>query len=379
MKFAIVIVAYNRPYETKRLLDSVCAADYYNDDVDLIVDIDKGMRQSEIKEVIQDICWTRGKYDIVMRPERMGLRAHIFACGGYTDSYDAVIVLEDDLIVAPSFYSFAKNACERYDSDHRISEISLYSYAVNEFEARPFLPAKNDSDVYAMQVVQSWGECWTKRMWEDFMRSQSYNKSDFPFNDNLHNRVNAWGKNSWKKVFANYLIESNTTVIYPYVSFTSNYSEAGEHCKHIVSDYQVTMQEGEKTEVCLPDLDDCIAYDQFFERIFKASASWNSEICLDLYGSKHRYDGYKLVASTKRLPFKVVNKFGLVRKPQEDNVIYSEPGEGIFLYDLAIHSKLPADNEKFLIQYDFGYLSWRRSLKNAVFAIKEKITDKLKR
>ena len=125
MKIGIVVVAYNRPEETRRLVDSICKAEYGQDAVDLIVDVDKGKTQLEIRDRLQEIKWEHGDFTVILRPERMGLRPHVFACAEYTEKYDAVIVLEDDLVVAPSFYLFARQACARYDADERISQISL--------------------------------------------------------------------------------------------------------------------------------------------------------------------------------------------------------------------------------------------------------------
>ena len=366
MKFAIIVVAYNRPDETRRLVDSICRAEYDGDSVDLIVSIDKGKRQSEIENAVKSVTWCHGMYKILVHPERKGLRSHIFSCGSFTNIYDAVIVLEDDLVVSKSYYLFAKKASEYYNDDERVAQISLYSYAVNEFEARPFYPAHNDSDVYAMQVAQSWGECWTKRMWKRFQESTLYKLETFENNDNLHDRVNAWGKNSWKKVFSNYIVQSNTYVIYPYCSFTTNYSEAGEHCKHIVPDYHVVMMDSIKNSYRFLPLDECVTYDAFFERKFKNEILPYSDICIDIYGSKHKYDGFKYVATTKVLPYKIVATYGMILKPQENNVLCRESGNAIRVYDLGIHDKMAKCNEEELLRFDYGYLPWKRSIKHGI-------------
>ncbi len=378
-RFAIIVVAYNRPYETRRLIDSICYARYGDDNVDLIIDIDKGIKQEEIVEAIKNVNWNYGKFQIISRPERMGLRPHILECGKFTHQYDAIILLEDDLIVSPAFYEFAKAATEKYDSDNRIAQISLYTYSVNEFEARPFIPARSNSDVFAMQIVQSWGECWTKRMWEDFEKSDYYTATELPANPNLHKRVNSWGKNSWKKVFSNYISAHDLFVIYPYNSFTTNYSEAGEHCKRIVSDYQVCL-EHEKRMYTLPELDACIRYDGFFERIFNPGEVTIDSLCIDIYGSKNGYEHKRYLASTKRLPYLVIKEYGLIRKPCEDNVRYKEPGKGIFIYDLTQKTdKLPEKNEEILINYDYGYFSWRRSFKHGLLGLRNSLREKMRR
>ena len=44
MKFAVVVVGYNRPFGLKRLILSLKEADYLSDKVDLVISIDKGKK-----------------------------------------------------------------------------------------------------------------------------------------------------------------------------------------------------------------------------------------------------------------------------------------------------------------------------------------------
>ena len=103
---AVVVVAYNRPKETRRLVDSILLAHFDGDAVDLIVSIDKSDCQQQVHDACADVTWEHGTYSIVMRENRMGLRPHILSCGELTEHYDGVIVLEDDLIVAQEFYRY---------------------------------------------------------------------------------------------------------------------------------------------------------------------------------------------------------------------------------------------------------------------------------
>lgn len=77
-------------------------------------------------------------------------------CGEFTKEYDGLIVLEDDVFVAPSFYLYAR-ACVEVYSDDRIAGVSLYSFGVNYHNMLPFVPLRSESDVYLMQNAQSWG------------------------------------------------------------------------------------------------------------------------------------------------------------------------------------------------------------------------------
>ena len=157
MKYAIVAVGYNRPDSIEQLLKSLLNANYAGDQVDLVVSLDKGQRQQEIVTVAEKMSWPHGEKIVRAFPERQGLRAHIIQCGDLTEKYDAVVVLEDDLMVAPHFYSYVKQTVDRYVDDDRIAGISLYKHQTHPGVNRPFEPANNGYDVYMQQFAMSWG------------------------------------------------------------------------------------------------------------------------------------------------------------------------------------------------------------------------------
>ena len=84
------------------------------------------------------------------------------------DYYDAVIVLEDDIIVAPGFYKFAVAATKFYCNDNNIAGISLYNYPFNYQTFEPFDALKSEYDVYFMQIAMSWGQVWMRDSWRRF-------------------------------------------------------------------------------------------------------------------------------------------------------------------------------------------------------------------
>ena len=379
---SVVVVAYSRPKETRRLIDSIIAGRFDGDTVDLILSIDKSACQQEVKDACADVVWEHGEYKIIMRENRMGLRPHILSCGELTEQYDGVIVLEDDLCVTPDFYRYAKAAMQYYNDDDRVAQISLYAYGVNEFTSRPFYPAKNQYDVYAMQVTQSWGQCWSKKMWEAFKASPYYTCPTISPRPQIPDNVNKWKETSWKKNFTNYLADSGKYVVYPYCAYSTNHSIAGEHRDESVSSYHVVMQEGEKDTFAFCPLEDCVKYDLFFERVDMAvaiPACQGKKLCMDLYGKKRYYEEADLLLSTNRLPYRVLGEYALALKPHENNLKKPEPGKGIFLYDLQVKvDSLPADNRKQVIAFDIGCLYWRRTLKHGIWGMAKAVSKKLK-
>ena len=133
IKPAIVAVGYNRPDGMKRLLDSIGKATYNCDDVPLIISIDESNRSNEVESMATAFEWTHGIKEIRRFPERQGLRKHIVQCGDLSEKYGAVIILEDDLVVAEDFYTYVCAAHEKYGDEEEICGVALYSYGCNVF------------------------------------------------------------------------------------------------------------------------------------------------------------------------------------------------------------------------------------------------------
>src|SRR5580704_2068270 len=117
MNPAIMVVGFNRFKSIERLLAGVLAADFSDyDQVPLIVSVDGGGDES-IARFAERLQWKRGPLTVIPRPQRLGLRDHILACGDLADEFGSLILLEDDLAVSPHFYSFAASALTYYGDD----------------------------------------------------------------------------------------------------------------------------------------------------------------------------------------------------------------------------------------------------------------------
>ena len=360
---AIVAVGYNRPNSMRRLLDSLVVADYLEDKVDLIISIDKSDNQSLVIAEAEKTVWNHGERIIRPFSERQGLRSHILQCGDYSQNYDAVVVLEDDLIVSRAFYKYVKACIEKYDSCQEIAGISLYSYTVNEFCGERFVPASNGYDVYMMQIAQSWGECWTKRMWNSFRSWVDSDQELLEKGTYMPEKVFGWGKSSWKKNYMAYLARENKYFVYPYYSYSTNFVDVGTHNKKILNDFQVPLVE-DKSEWLFPSFEKAIKYDTFFERIDIEnifSCLNNLNVCMDLYGLKTEYNGADILYSRRQLPFRVINRIGLVLRPIEMNCVSLPGGNAIYEYDLKTPSSPPKNQDGDFEWYEYNTVSanWR--------------------
>ena len=109
--YALVVIGYNRIPGMLRLLESIEHAEYGNDQVTLIVSLDN-CGDSGPEEAAKSFRWTHGEKIVRTFPERQGLRNHILSCGDFLKEYDAIAVLEDDLLVSPAYYQYMKQAVE---------------------------------------------------------------------------------------------------------------------------------------------------------------------------------------------------------------------------------------------------------------------------
>lgn len=376
-RYAVIAVGYNRYFGLKRLLKSIVNSNYKNEHVDLIVSLDKSEIQDSLIKLAESVPWSQGEKKIIAYDTRQGLRPHIIACGNLSFQYKAVIILEDDLIVSPEFFNYAISAVEYYKNDSRIAGISLYRHYIQVDCYRPFIPEEDGSFIYMMQFAQSWGECWTANMWNDFIQWYNMNKEKNISGDNIPSCIKKWNEHSWMKYYMKYIVETNRFFVYPKVSLTTCYADSGQHGKKGSNDYQVPLLEN-STEFRFVPFDDAVKYDVFFERIdLHPVFSGDKKICIDLYGTKTSFNGYDLLASTARRPYKIIHTFMLRYRPQEKNLLDPIEGSDIYIYDLHVKNKKPKSNTVGLVRYDIKAVKWKRffvyGMYEFVQAVKRKI------
>lgn len=338
MKLAIVVIGYNRVDSISRLLESLKKAEYCGDTVDLIISIDNsGTDQVEI--LARDTDWTYGEKKIYTYEARQGLRKHILGCGRFLDEYDAIAVLEDDIIVSPSFYEYMREAVSFYKDDRNIAGISLYGYSINENNMLPFTAEYSEFDTFFIQYASSWGQIWMRDQWQAFYNWYLQNSEEFLEAEHIPHNVSSWPKTSWKKYHIKYCIENNKFFVYPYMSLSTCYSDAGQHTFETSITLQTQLLYTDKKNYFFAPLsaDNAVKYDAFFERILPESECLfdipYSDICLDLYGFGRNLLGKRFLITPKKIENKVVSSFGAVFEPQERNIIQNVQGSVFFLYD----------------------------------------------
>ena len=159
----IILFTYNRPAHTRRALESL-RRNALAAESELFVYSDAARDEAdreavaEVRRIIHDARGFKAVH-IVERDENQGLARNIIdGVTRVTDQYGRVIVLEDDLVVAPHFLRFMNDALETYKDEPRVGHIQAC-----DFTDDPSLP-----DTFLIKFTGSWGWGTWKRAWQHF-------------------------------------------------------------------------------------------------------------------------------------------------------------------------------------------------------------------
>jgi hypothetical protein len=341
-RYCIVVVTYERLASLTLLLDSLLLADYDGQKVDLVISIDNGPAEESIKQFADSFDWPYGNKETRTFSANLGLRQHILQCGAIVEKYEAIFLFEDDLIAGSNFFRFGAAAIEKYGNDKRVAGISLYAPTFNEMACLPFEPDTSGYDAYFLQSTQSWGQCWTKSMWNGFATWYQHNSAKLINEYDMPDRIYSWPESSWKKYAMKYLATNNLTWVYPYISHSTNSSQIGTHNKVNTSLFQTVLSQGAK-KFKLPSWQDVIKYDIYFERILDANDGSNmgyDNIVFDIYGTRQLVEGFDYIATSRILDRPIVSEYNLDLKPHEINILRKNQGFGLGVYRLNKAEKL---------------------------------------
>lgn len=361
---AIVIVAFNRPDHLQRLLDYISVSKYPDTlKIPLVISIDyqKSEENNQVLQIAKSFQWPKGSKKIITHSENLGLRKHILKCGDLTEDFGSIILLEDDLVVAPAFYKFALKASKFYENNDDVAGISLYAYEYEELDLYRFYPKFTGKSTYLMQWASSWGQLWTVEQWKGFRTWYSENKNIDGIN--ISNEVKNW-KNSWKKFFLAYLVEKNKFFVYPYTSYTTLIDDIGTNIKNDAKVNQVLLSDEIDAEhLTFPKFNQEVKYDSFFQPINRSvyipELDKEIPVCFDFYGTK------SLKNMTSDYVFGIKESNATIREysnaliPYENNVLNNEKGN---VFVLSKRTDLIERHS--LVRSGFVWSSFRR--KNSV-------------
>lgn len=373
----IVVVAYNRSKSLLRLLTSLANASYPDTPILLIISIDYADDNQATLKVANDFNWNFGEKRIVTHETNLGLRKHVLKCGSYAITYGSAIILEDDLCVSPNFYHYTDASLD-FSKDHKdIGGISLYNHLINVHTVQSFSPIEDGYDNWYFQFASSWGQAWTKNQFERFLEWYNNNQT-LTIKPTIPKNVTNWSDKSWLKYFITYLIETNTFFLYPKISLSTNFGDAGTHINSDSTVYQVPLLQKIKKKYNFSTLKESSSvYDAFFENIglYKVLNLEQGELLVDLYGLKE-IGSYRYVLSKKIYDFKILRKFRRSLRPMEANIIFEIEGNDLFLYDTTI-SEVNILKESFRKEmvYHLKYITHRNAYRLFLKMTKSRISS----
>ena len=80
-----------------------------------------------------------------------------------------------------------------------------------------------------------------------------------------------------------------------------------------------------------------VKYDAFLERVLDDADTCldDADTCIDLYGQKTCYDSYRYLITPKCMDYRIVETYGLMLRPHEENILHKEKGSYFIKYDLS--------------------------------------------
>jgi hypothetical protein len=250
----IAIFAYNRSSHLVRTINSLSKCYGFGESpITVYIDGPKNEKDkvkiSKVKNVVYELL---GNYaEIKCRPFNIGLAKSITSgVQEQLDSYNHVIVLEDDLILSQNFLIFMSNALHYYADDQSVFQISGFSYDV------PALSSSNTS--FLMPFTTTWGWGTWSRAWKSYdsmatgwqaLRDDNALRKKFNLDgvydyasmleDQMKNNIDSWGIRWYWSVF-----KKNGVVLFPPKSMVRNIGMdgTGVHGRGILTNFSSQIE-----------------------------------------------------------------------------------------------------------------------------------------
>lgn len=130
----IILFTYNRPWHAQQVLDAL-QKNELSQQSELFIFSDGGTDYEDkqlvdkTREILDNTTGFK-KVTVIKRPVNFGLAANVInGVSTIIEKYGKVIVLEDDLITAPSFLTFMNSALNMYEDVDEVAHIHSFCYA----------------------------------------------------------------------------------------------------------------------------------------------------------------------------------------------------------------------------------------------------------
>lgn len=209
----VLLFVFNRPDHTNATLNAL-RGNALAEKSELFVYSDGSRTDADISKVNEVRALVRStsgfrSVTLIERDSNLGLARNII--DGVTDAcghYGRVIVLEDDIVTAPSFLEFMNRALDRYADDPKVWHISGWNYPIDD---------SGLGEVFFWRLMNCWGwGTWANR-WQYFQKNPQ-RLVDAWGTEKIH-RFNLDGAHDfWSQVTANCAGRINTWAIFWYAT-----------------------------------------------------------------------------------------------------------------------------------------------------------------
>lgn len=319
---ATLLFTYHRFKHTKRVLEALEQNTHMPEKLIIFQD---GVKETtnlydwhKVNDYIKNVDFC--EKEVIVSPCNKGLANSIIQGVDYAfETYDKVIVLEDDCVPAGDFINFMEQAFSQYERQKEVWSVSGYAWPLNLVADR--------YDIYFTGRVSSWGWGTWKDRWNKF--SRNYQVMD-KILENDEKRLNLlrWGKDlepmledrkkgkndSWAVFWALLVIEENGKCVVPYKSLIRNIGNdgSGTNCA-VTNRYDVKLDKQKDIQYRFPttvvfDENVCEKFTELYGSKFVKACKTENGFSILVYGAgrymrKHDsmlYDEYNVLAIIDR-------------------------------------------------------------------------------
>lgn len=356
MHYHIIIPCYNRPKSLQRLLDSLHRSNPTDEiRIDITFCVDGPYPATE--EVLSSFLWKYGNVKKIVQPKNLGIKKHMLL-SLETGLHHAVnIVLEDDLWVSPILWPFLlKHLQHILPSGYH----SLALYQQPYYPSNLHLRMESQDSFQAVQYPCSSGFAISGeniRLFLDWQKNIADLKTPA--------YMDTW-TDSWKKIYAAYLIHTRQCVLYPPASLVTNFGDAGVHHRNRSRFFQSPLLQ--RVPEWNPE-SKILHYDCYFNPLPEEIKEWipalrQYEFDIDLLGDKPKKEITAPYLMSIRPCRNRLFQWSDELKPVERNLQFHHPGNAIsfgkskdfdFSYTIGhnryLESILPLKWKRILLQF----------------------------
>jgi hypothetical protein len=289
-----------------------------------------------VPEVAERFAWPHGPKRVVTADSHLGLVGHFQRAGALTREYGAIILLEDDLVVARPYYRYASQALAYYGADDRIAGVSLYALWFNGYNHLPFVPQSDAADVFFLQIPYYVGQAFTEGQWARYAAWRAASDPTPTARDPIHPTLLTFAPDEWFPERVKFLATTDRYFVFPRESLATGYGDAGTHFDRPSRWVQAPLQQFKLEHRFTPFEASAAVYDAFFEihpeRLRRLAPSLPPDpFDVDLYGTKPEAALRRECVATSRRSRAPLAGWGRVLWPMEANLLHAIAGDDIVL------------------------------------------------